>query len=298
MENNQNKKIGFEDLKPTEIANADSVRDRFVEILTAIQKLSEKEAASIYEREALYFTKAVKANKRLQNCTNISLYSAFLEIAITGLSIQPGSKSEAFLEARSANIGTKDSPKWENSALLQVTAYGELNMRIRSGQIVRMSNPIVIYDGDHFQPYTTPRGELTIDYKPAIPRKSNTIVGCWVAITLPGNGIDFKWLLKDDIERLKKASIPKTGESKNPAALYSSNNGQIDSGFLEAKTIKHAMRSYTKLRVGEGVSFEEDIDTAEANETDDNPFGDNTNETVNVETVSFGGNENDLEEIF
>ncbi|MDR1348299.1 MAG: recombinase RecT [Prevotellaceae bacterium] len=298
MENNSNKKIGFEDLKPTEIANDNNVRKRFIEILTTIQKLSEAEAASIYEREALYFTKAVKASDRLPKCTNISLYSAFLEIAVTGLSIQSGSKSEAYIESRGANTGKKDEKGndiWINSAMLQVTAYGELNMSIRSGQIVRMSNPIVLYDGDVFQPHTTPRGELTVDYKPAIPRTSGTIIGCWVAITLPGNGIDFKWLLQDDIERLKKASIPKTGNNKVPSALYSSNGGQIDTGFLEAKTIKHAMRAYTKLRVGDGVSFEDDMPDAEA---EDATFAVPENEQARQETVTFDNTDDNEGEIF
>jgi hypothetical protein len=44
-------------------------------------------------------------------------------------------------------------------------------------------------------------------------------------------------------------------------ALYGGTSGQIDVGFLEAKTIKHAMRSYTKLRVGDSVAFEDDVES-------------------------------------
>ena len=278
MEKNQ--QIKFADLKPVEIAENERVKNQFVKLLTTIHHMPEADAETVYERESMYYKKAITESAKLQGCDNISLYSAFLEIAITGLSIQPGGKSEAFLESRSVKSGKKDPETkkdiYINNARLVISAYGELNMRIRSGQIVRMSNPIVLYDGDHFQPHTTPRGELTIDYRPAIPRKSNTIIGCYVCITLPNNGIDFKWLLNDDIERLKKYSAKankKWDDEKrcyvegDPSALYSGNTGQIDPGFLEAKTIKHAMRSYTKLRVSDSVSFEDDIPTVEVEDT-------------------------------
>jgi len=119
-----------------------------------------------------------------------------------------------------------------------------------------MNNPIVIYDGDKFQPCTNDRGELKVDYLPAIPRKSTKIIGVYVCIVLPHNGIDFKWLLEDDITRL--ANYSKTKTQKEGNALYSANDGQIDPGFLEAKCIKHAMRAYTKLKVSENVAFEGD----------------------------------------
>jgi len=68
-----------------------------------------------------------------------------------------------------------------------------------------------------------------------------------------------------------KYSIPKYGNENGKAnALYTSDNGQIDPGFLEAKTIKHAMRAYTKLRVSDVASFEgEELEGKETHE----PFG-------------------------
>ncbi len=106
---------------------------------------------------------------------------------------------------------------------------------------------------------------MTIDYTPAIPRKSATIIGCWVSMHLPGGFIDFKWLLKDDIERLAKYSEKGMGGTAN--ALYKSNNGQIDAGFLEAKTIKHAMRTCPKLRTSDVVSFDGEEEYAAAEVT-------------------------------
>ena len=257
MSETASNEFSLDQLKPREIAEHPKVKTRFIGTLRSIHSMSEKEAEMTYEKESTYFKKAFTTVDRLSTATNISIYSTFLEIAITGLSIQGGNKSEAYIEVRGTNIGSKDSPNYVNTASLSVTAYGELNMRIKAGQIIRMNNPIVIYENDYFQPHTNERGELTIDYRPSIPRRSNTIIGCYVCIVLPNKDLDFKWLLTDDIQRLMKYAGK--GDANKAGALYKSNNSQIDPGFLEAKTIKHAMRSYTKLRVGESVSFEEEI---------------------------------------
>lgn len=273
MANEGQNQTWLDNLSPMKITEDAKVKEAFISVVSKIHKKSVDEATMIYEKESLYFKKALTASDKLKNCTKISLYSAFTEIAIQGISIQPGQKSEAYLEARGVNIGTKAQPQYINTCMLRITAYGELNMRITSGQIIRMKNPIVLYEGDYFQPLTNQRGELYVDYKPSIPRRSQKIFGAWVCIELPGNSLDFKWLLEDDIERLMKYSIPKFGDERgNPNALYTANDGQIDPGFLEAKTIKHAMRAYTKLRVSDVAAFEDDAET-EITEA----FGDNHN---------------------
>ena len=240
----------------TTLVDQQPIKDSFIDTLVRMHRHSPEDAEATYEREARYFKRLISQSDWLKESTGISLCSSFFEVAITGLSLQPGSKSDAYLEARSAEQMVEGQKRWVKVARLVVTAYGELNLRIKSGQIIRMNNPIVIYDGDKFQPCTNERGELKIDYMPAIPRKTNKIIGVYVCIVLPHNGIDFKWLLEDDITRL--ANYSKTKTQKDGNALYSANDGQIDPGFLEAKCIKHAMRAYTKLKVSENVAFEGD----------------------------------------
>lgn len=283
-------------IRKPDLAEHPYIRERFINILTSIHRMSEAEAEAAYEREALYYKKAVNKEEKLRKCSNINLFSVFLEIAINNLSIQPGGKADAFIETRNVNVGAKDNPSWETVPSLNISAYGELKMRVRAGQILRMNNPVVIYDGDRFQPRTNERGEMTIDYAPAIPRKSNTIVGCWVSMHLPGGFIDFKWLLQDDIQRLAKYSTPKSGNNPKPNALYSSNNGQIDPGFLEAKTIKHAMRTCPKLRVSDAVAFdgEGEVETEQVGGATFDSF-DATEEADAPQTTSI---ENDDENLF
>lgn len=262
MENQNQERFDLESLHPVKIAEHERIKSQFISVLVKIHKFSEAEAESFYEKELIYYKKALTESVKLQRCTKISLYSSFLEVAINCISTQPGAKSESFFEARSNKSGKKDEKGNEiyiYSARLSITAYGELTLRIRAGHIIRMCNPQVVYEGDIFQPQTNSRGDLIVDYKPAIPRKSKKITGCYVCLVLPHDGRDFKWLLQDDIERLKKYSIPKWGEDKRPNALYSSGEGgQIDTGFLETKTMKHAMKTLPKLRVSDNVAFDGD----------------------------------------
>ena len=275
-----NNKLELEKIEPAKIAEDSIVKKNFVDILMKIHKCQKDEAESIYEKEALYYKKAITDSQKLQNCAKVTLFNAFLEIAVNNLSIQPGGKYEAYLEAKAANIGDRNNPKWIYNARFVISAYGELTLRMRAGQIIRMNNPIVIYEGDRFQPRTNERGELIIDYAAAVPRTSKKILGCWVSMVLPNNLMDFKWLLEDDIERLKRYSIPKFGDNPKPNALYSSNGGQIDTGFLETKTIKHSMKGCTKLRISDGASFEgDDEDEAVAhNDAFDAPQPQNDNQ--------------------
>lgn len=255
-------KFNINEVPVEQIPDHPHVKQKFIDTLCALHKYGKEDAESIYEKERIYFIKSLSdPARKLKECTKITLFSTFIEIAIQNLSIQDSSKSEAYIESRAVNIGTRDNKKWEQTARFVITTYGELNLRMRAGQIIRMSNPIVLYEGDHFQPRTNDRGILYVEYTPKIPRKSNNIIGSWVAVHLPHGLIDFKWLLNDDIERLKNYSIPKK-DGGTPNALYSSNGNQIDPGFLETKTIKHAMRAYTKLRLaGNAVIEREEFET-------------------------------------
>ncbi|MDX9847430.1 MAG: recombinase RecT [Tenuifilaceae bacterium] len=264
MTNTNHNGSWLDSLDPIKLVDDEKVKKQFITTYSKIHRKSESDAEVVWEKESLYYKKALTDNEKLRSCTRLSLYSAFLEIAIQGLSIQPGQKSDAYLEARAQKVGNND---WITVCYLRITAYGELNLRIQSGQIQRMLNPVVVYEGDKFQPRTNQQGELYVEYEPNIPRKSKTIIACWVRIILPGGISDFKWLTQEDIDRLKRYSIPRGGQNPKPNALYEANEGQIDPGFLEAKTIKHAMRAYTKLRVGDNVMFEEEELETQAKET-------------------------------
>lgn len=251
------------------IVDQEPIKQKFIETLVRIHKLSKDDAESYFEREATYYKKALHGDKNLAEATGISLVSAFFEIAINKLSIQPGYQSLARIAQRSAKVNQQvDDGKgnkamkevWIKNAYFEISAYGERDMRINSGQMKYMSNPIVLWEGDHFQPKTDVRGVLMVDYAPAIPRKSKTIFGAWCSITRMDGSLDFKWILVEEIDRLEKYSIPKAttfNPSPKANALYSSfEGGQIDPGFLETKCMKHAMKALPKLKTSDNVAFE------------------------------------------
>lgn len=265
----------IDDLKANEIAIDEKVKEQFVKNYKSIHKVDEDDALSFYEKEKTYFQQTILDDTGgLALCTPISLYSSFMEISITGLSIKKQAKAEAYIEKKSQKVKVGNVESWINVARFVIQAHGELSLRKRAGQILHAHNPIVVYDGDVFQPKTNDRGELIVEYVPKIPRESKTIIGCFVKLTLPNNIFDYKWLLKEDVERLQKISA-KSMKNDNGNALYSNNDGQIDVGFLETKTLKHALGTLGKLRISssailESVEVIEDESFAEKKEDTEN----------------------------
>ncbi|MBP8993944.1 MAG: recombinase RecT [Bacteroidales bacterium] len=260
-------------LKPIELADNQEVKDKFLNVYMKIHKQDLENADAFYEKEKGYFKQAVlDPESKLTECTIISLYSAFMEIAINGLSIKKQGKAEAYIEAKNQKIKSDKGDVYVKVAKLVIQTHGELLLRKRAGQLLHVSNPVIVYEGDEFQPKMKD-GVMVIDYTPSIPRKSNTIVGSFCKLHLPHGIIDWKWLLKEDIQRFQNASIKMLKNEKGNALYTSGVDGQIDVGFLETKTIKHAMNTLGRFRVdSSAVMIEDDNDSeemtfAEPNET-------------------------------
>jgi len=247
-------------------------KEVFIATLVGLHGLTKEKAEAFWLRESTYFTKVVETTN-FKDCTEISLKNAFSEIASNFVSIQPGGRAEAFLSTRNSNIGNKENPKWVTVCQLTIQVYGELNMRLRAGHLKHAHNPIVLYEGDTFQPRTNEAGKLIVEYSPKIPRaKDAKIFGCYVHLELEGGINDFKWMLMDDIERLRDFSNRNNckqwekdkGVTGKENDLYGKDGKQIDPGFLAAKTLKHAMKTLPKLRLSDGVVIEDDepVDTS------------------------------------
>jgi hypothetical protein len=245
-------------LKPVEVLEDETTKSNFVRMVQNINpELENIEAVAIYEREKYYFTKILNATPELKNCTGLSIYGCFLDIASMGLSLENTGNPSLYITSRSFET-SKGSGIWLKQASIIVSPYGELILRIEAGQVLYIDNPVIVYEGDEFRPYVK-SGVKSVDYSPKIPRESKKIIASFVAITRPDKSKDFFWMLEDDILRLKgysakqnKKTDPKTKEVTYTAnKLYSSDNGGIDRGFLEAKTIKHAFDSFPKVRIGQ-----------------------------------------------
>ena len=255
------------------IATDPMVKQKFINIYMKIHGVNESTAELFYETESYHFNKKLRTTKDLQDCERMSIYGAFIDIAVNGLSIDP-SRKLAYLQPGGTNIfETKiedgkpvKSKVWINQLNNVISPYGELSLRQSMGQIKYVDNVIIVYQGDVFDPYVNRDGFKMVDYKCATPRKSNIIVGSFIKITRPDGSFDYFYMLKEDIERLKKYSANKFGGTAN--ALYGGNDGQIDSGFLQAKTIKHAFKAFPPVLIKGTYSKMEDLEEGPGEEED------------------------------
>ena len=86
-------------LKPIELADNQESKDKFLTCMK-IHKQDLENADAFTKKKKGYFKQAVlDPESKLTECTIISLYSAFMEIAINGLSIKKQGKAEAYIEA-------------------------------------------------------------------------------------------------------------------------------------------------------------------------------------------------------
>lgn len=244
-------------LSPTQLVEDEKVANKFIKLFNDVH--GRKDGDLMYHAEKFHFMKRLSETPALQQCSRLSLYGCFMDAAVNGLSFDP-SKKLAYVLSRNANIGTPKEPKWEKRASLAISPYGELAIRLQLGQIRHADNPVIVYAGDKFTVKTGERGTV-IEHEAIIPRESTEIIASFIRITRADGSVDFHHLLKQDWERLSGFSEKQNQGKTN--ALYTSMNGSIDPGFLAAKTIKHAFRSYPKVIRGD-FSHEEEIEVAPA----------------------------------
>ena len=246
-------------LAPMEMVENPRVEQKFIQMYNSIHGTDK--GVQMYHKEVFNFQKILQENPALQECSKMSLYGCFLDMAVNGLSLDPTGKPHCYVIPRNSKTGHKDQSGrdiYEKRASVSVTGYGELVMRMRAGQIKYADNPVVVYEGDTFS-ISLDNGVKKITYSAAIPRKSNNVIGAFIRIVRNDGSEDYQWLLEGDIDRLAGFSARSNSYWDNNARkrvvgkaneLYSSNEGQIDPGFLENKMIKHAFDAYPKVRVG------------------------------------------------
>lgn len=257
-------------LPATKIVENEGVQLKFIQMYNAIW--GSQMGEQIYHKEVFNFQKVLRENPAVAECSKMSLFGCFLDMAVNGLSLDNTSHPHCYLIPRNVKTGHKDERGYdiyEKRASVSVTGYGELTMRMRAGQIRYADNPVIVYEGDIFS-ISLDNGVKKITYSAAIPRKSSNVIGAFIRIVRCDGSEDYQWLLEGDIQRLAKFSAKNNSYYKNGQRvegkaneLYSSNNGGIDPGFLENKMIKHAFDAYPKVRTGKftvmATDQEEDI---------------------------------------
>lgn len=248
-------------LEPTDVIRNEQVKERFIKKYNDIWG---EGGENFYDRESMYFMKQMREKEDLRECTSFSVFYAFLELVTKNISLQPGAQALCYLLSRNTVIGTfvdkegKKHNKYEKNCSLVVSGYGEIAIRTNMGQIKYADNPVVVYDGDKFA-YGEREGHKYVEYTAKFPSTSNKIVACFLKIVRMNGDYDYYVMTERDWKRLESYSDKqntytdyRTGEvkKKGPNVLYRSNGGQIDTGFLIAKLVKHAFKTFPPIRLG------------------------------------------------
>jgi recombinational DNA repair protein RecT len=255
----------LQSMKATNVIRDERVRNQFIYVYNSIWGEGGEQA---YEREAIYFNQQLREKSALRECSGTSIFYAFIDLAVRGLTLAPGSQSLCYLIPRLVKTGVGQDGKeiWEKCCNLTISGYGELVLRKNAGQIRHADNPVIVYEGDRFE-YGEQDGRKVINYLSSFPRKSNHIIACFIKITRADGSIDYSVMTENDWKRLQSYSDRqntyvdrKTGQTvTRPNELYGINGGQIDTGFLMAKCIKHAFKTYPKLNIGKGTALESEM---------------------------------------
>lgn len=263
-------------MKATEVIRDERVRNQFISVYNSIWG---DNGENVYEREAIYFNQQLRDKEKLRECSGTSIFYAFIDLAVRGLTLSPGTQALCYLIPRSTKIGVDASGRdlWEKVCNLTISGYGELVLRAKAGQIRHADNPVIVYDGDRFE-YGEQDGRKVVNYMSAFPRKSNKIIACFMKITRADGTIDYSVMTEQDWLRLQGYSAKNNSyyDAKAQRRVEKANElynvgGQIDTGFLVAKCIKHAFKTYPKLKIGRGTALESEIIDTENNDFD--PYG-------------------------
>ena len=268
-----------------QVPEDERVRSRVISTYNNLHK--SKEGELFYEKEKFNLLRILSSSEDLKKCTAFSVYGVFLDVAAMGLTLDQAGQKLLYVLPYNQKIGKDQNGNdiWEKRAMIEISPYGELAIRIQAGQILHADRPVVVFEGDQFQPMINEKGQMIVKYAAKIPRGSKKVIGSFIRLTRPDHTFDFFHMLQEDIDRLASYSARKN-KAAGANILYTSNEGQIDTGFLEAKTIKHAFKTFPRIRLGQFSQLQQteeevqpidyglsDTPVAERQVPDPEPFG-------------------------
>lgn len=239
-------------------------------IVTLYNQVHGEGGEAFAERESRFINRMIIDDKSKWNVSALSVFLAYVDLAVKDLTLEPGAQALCYLLNRSTKVNTGDGngkivESWENRAYISVTGYGEILMRQRAGQIRHCDTPIVVYEGDEFS-YIEQKGRKEVSYGLNLSHNPGNPIACFMKITRLDGSVDYAIILPEAWQRLAGYSLKQNErgrrdkENAKANELYTSGiNNSIDPGFLIAKCVKHAFKNYPKLPIGKGMIMEADI---------------------------------------
>lgn len=227
-------------------------------IITLYNQVHGEGGEAFAERESRYLNRLIVDDKKKWNATSLSVFLAYVDLAVKNLTLEPGAQALCYLLNRGTKLKDSNGKEfWENRVYIAITGYGEILMRQRCGQIRHCDSPTVVYEGDKFS-YEETDGRKHVSYGLNLNHNAGNPIACFMKITRIDGSVDYAIILPEGWKRLQDYSDKQNGDYKN--TLYSSGiDGSIDPGFLIAKCVKHAFKSYPKLPIGKGMVMEADL---------------------------------------
>ncbi len=189
----------IQSLNASDVIRNEYVHQQFISVYNAIWKEGGEAA---YERESIYFIRQLRDNDKLRKCTGMSVFFAFIDLAVRGLTLEPGVQALCYLLPRSFRISTPQGDRWESRCNLTISGYGELVLRAKAGQIHHADNPVIVYEGDEFS-FGEKDGRKYVNYCCRLPRTSDRIVACFIKITRCDGTVDYSVMYESDWKRLE-----------------------------------------------------------------------------------------------
>lgn len=229
---------------PQLLASSD-FRDHFVTMYNTCR--GSKTGGVFFQREIGFLKKMMSDDKSLRSVVTTSVFTACIDLAYNGLSIESVPKALAYMTVRNANIGTKEKKVYEPRLKYVVSAYGELELRCRPGSIIKyITGPELVYEGDVFE---KKNGIIEHIRK----NESSTIIAVWMKITRIDNSVEYKDFSREQIESYRNMS-----KEPNSTAWKGGVDGQATRGMWEAKCIKHGLSNYPRIHLGAHTLLETD----------------------------------------
>lgn len=227
-----------------EVIHTEQQWTKFVELMKTVHQCSEEEAESLLTTECDYFIETIRGDPSgmLINCTGISITGVFLDVLRWGFTFSPQLK---MVYVMYSNTTMKQTKTTEMRMTWAPSPDGEIYLRQCAGSIDYVLEPEIVYAGDQYYEEHK-EGFKMIHHIPM--HQSQQIIAGYTYVVLPnGKREGYSMTIQGDIDRLSKASHAKNG--KAPNALYTKNNGQIDTGFFKGKIKKFAVKVYKKKKV-------------------------------------------------
>lgn len=145
--------------------------------------------ALIWERERVLFMKALQSNQKLEECSRFSIYSSFIELGVSGLTLQDGLSYII---------------PYGKTAQFQIGWKGRLEHISWMADVIDVQEPQVVYQGDAFKRSLGESPRIILhEASEDIKRKEQPKVGVYFIVVTGSGGVKTFYLDAADIYKVR-----------------------------------------------------------------------------------------------